>query len=220
MKKKTIAIVGSGPADLLADLKDFENDVDIWIGADRGAYWIAKAGLPLAYALGDFDSADDVENDFIRQHAEQIDVYPAEKDETDMEIAISKAISLDPARLFLFGVTGGRLDHEIINIQQLFLLRERGISGVIADSSNMLELAYPGIHELEEEEAYPYISFVPFSEKVIGITLEGFLYPLEKKDIAWGSTLCISNRLLSKTGTFSFEKGILLVVKSRDAIQK
>ena len=216
----TVAIVGNGPAELLADLKSFGPYVDKWIGADLGAYRIVSAGLPLTYALGDFDSGNDEENAVIRKYAEQLEKYPSEKDETDMEIAISKAISLKPERLFLFGVTGGRLDHEIINVQQLFLLKERGISGIIADRSNILEMAYPGIHEVEEDVDYPYISFLPFSGEVRGITLEGFHYPLEKKDIGWGSTLCISNRLLSKTGTFSFEKGILLIVKSRDAIQE
>ena len=61
-----------------------------------------------------------------------------------------------------------------------------------------------------------YISFVPVSLNINGLTLEGFKYPLKDCHISIGSTLCISNELIRDYGTFSFSEGILIVVRSSD----
>ena len=60
-----------------------------------------------------------------------------------------------------------------------------------------------------------YISFVPLTLKLRS-TLDGFKYPLKNRHISIGSTLCISNELISDNGTFSFSEGILLVIRSSD----
>jgi thiamine pyrophosphokinase len=61
-----------------------------------------------------------------------------------------------------------------------------------------------------------YVSFIPISHEVHGITLEGFKYPLKNCHIHLGSTLCISNELINELGTFSFHDGIILMIRSRD----
>jgi thiamine pyrophosphokinase len=63
---------------------------------------------------------------------------------------------------------------------------------------------------------FPTISFIPITKEVFGLTLEGFYYPLKGAKIKMGSTLSISNKLIRNNGTFSFEDGIVLVVRSRD----
>lgn len=216
---KTVAIVGNGPVNLLPDLFLFQDEINYWIGADKGAYHLAVKGIQVEYALGDFDSLTEEEKQFTFMHSNNNKEFLAEKDETDIELALNKAFELNPDRIFLFGVTGGRLDHELINIQLLYAIKDRGIRGIIVDQSNQIEMLFPGEYQITENRFYPYISFIPYTQHVKGICLTGFYYPLTNKNITWGSTLCISNRLLSKSGTFSFEKGIVLLVKSCDTIQ-
>ncbi|WP_099158048.1 thiamine diphosphokinase [Virgibacillus ndiopensis] len=216
----TIAIVGNGPTNLLPDLALYKDLVNIWIGADRGAYTLIKNQIKPDYAVGDFDSINVEEKEQIKNYAMNFLEYPVEKDQTDLEIAILKAYELNPVKIYLFGVTGGRLDHELINIQTLYSIMKNQISGVIVDKNNQLEMVTPGRHYLSFDKNYPTISFVPHTENVDGLTLDGFYYPLVNQTISWGSTLCISNKLLLKNGTFSFSKGILLLIKSRDAIEE
>lgn len=211
-----IGIVGSGPKQLLPDLKQYEEKIDFWIGVDRGAIEILREKLPLHYAIGDFDSVDDMERGYIQDKAREFDQHPAEKNETDLELGLEKAMSLKPKEIYLFGVTGGRLDHELINIQQLLAIKQNNIDGFIVDTKNLIQIAIPGNHIISKDDKYPYISFIPFSEKVENITLNGFYYPLSEETIHYGSTLCLSNELVSNNGTFFFENGILLVIKSRD----
>ena len=211
-----IGIVGSGPEQLIPDLHDYKNKIDIWIGADRGAATLLNQQLTIDYAVGDFDSIDDQTLATIQLSAYQLKKFPVEKDETDLEIAIHLALSLKPDHVYLFGVTGGRLDHELINIQLLSTFLNHQVNAKIVDKHNVIELKSPNRYEVQAEKLYPYISFVPLTPTVKGLTLQGFYYPLENKDITWGSTLCISNKLLGNYGTFSFNEGILLLIKSRD----
>lgn len=212
-----IGIVGGGPEYLLPDLSTYKEEIDIWIGADRGAWTLTRFGLHVHYAVGDFDSTKDEEKEAIEKIASHLSLYPAEKDKTDIEIAILKAFELQADTIYLFGVTGGRLDHELINIQLLHLISEKNIRGFLIDKDNKLELTTAREHIVKHDKDYPNISFIPFTQEVKGLSLTGFYYPLENETITWGSSLCISNKLLSNSGTFSFSEGILLLIKSRDA---
>lgn len=212
----TIAIIGNGPSELLPELSKYNKEVDIWIGADRGALTLINQEIEVAYAVGDFDSISELENERIKNTAKTYLRYPAEKDYTDIEIALLKAYELNPTKIFLFGVTGGRLDHGLVNIQLLYSIIKKDIQGIIVDKYNKIELTTPNYYTVEYDDDYPYISFLPFSEHVKNLTLTGFYYPLENKNISWGSTLCISNKLLSNKGTFYYTDGILLLIKSRD----
>ncbi|WP_430786023.1 thiamine diphosphokinase [Virgibacillus flavescens] len=212
----TIGIVANGPKELIPNLFHFRDEIDIWIGADRGALLIADKDIRLDYALGDFDSIDENEENKIKESAVTFKKYPSEKNQTDIELAIEKALELQADTLYLFGVTGGRLDHELINFQMLYMLNNRSCKGIIIDKFNHVELFLPGTHHIVKDEDFPNISLVPFSENVRSISLTGFYYPLKNFDLNWGSSRCISNKLLLNNGTFSFDEGILLLIKSCD----
>ncbi|GAB4072431.1 thiamine diphosphokinase [Barrientosiimonas marina] len=209
-----IAIMGNGPVELIPDLSDCEPDV--WIGADRGALVLLEKGITPDYAVGDFDSMSFDEQAKVERGADVFEKYPVEKEETDLDIALNKAYDLHAETISLFGVTGGRLDHALINMQLLYPMKSRNVSGAIIDQQNQLELAMPGEHEIRYDMDYPTISFIPFTQQVKGLTLHGFYYGLADKTLLWGSTRCISNRLISNSGTFSFDEGILLIIKSCD----
>lgn len=216
MNSLTVGIIGNGPEHLIPDLDDYKDKVDVWIGADRGAAQIMKYHLTLDLALGDFDSVTANELGLIRAYANQFEQYPAEKNETDMEIAVNQAFRMKPQVILLFGVTGARIDHELINIQLLRVIAKQGVKGIIIDKYNAIEWTNPGRHQITYDPEYETISFIPLTEKVAGITLEGFYYPLEKENIHLGSTRTISNKLTAKSGTFSYDQGILLLIKSSD----
>lgn len=211
-----IGIMANGPTHLLPDISIYNEEIDTWIAADGGALVLINKQIKLNYAVGDFDSINENENNLVKQYSDNYKRYPAEKDLTDIEIALLKAFELNPDKIYLFGVTGGRLDHELINIQLLYSIVKKDIRGIIIDKQNIIELTTPNSYKIEHNAAYPNISFVPFSKVVTGLTLSGFYYPLENKDIRWGSTLCISNKLLSSKGGFLYREGVLLLIKSRD----
>ncbi|MED1864280.1 thiamine diphosphokinase [Fictibacillus nanhaiensis] len=212
-----ISIVAGGPELLIPDLKPYDLASDhIWIGVDRGTLFLLRSGFFPQHAYGDFDSVSDDEKRIIMNSSIKVNQYQSEKDATDMEIALEWALKQNPEQILIFGATGGRLDHELMNIQLLYRTLSVRADVRILDTRNEISLHLPGCYNIEQDHRYSYISFLAKSEKVTGITLEGFKYPLEQADLQAGSSLCVSNELVNKSGTYSFDSGIILMVKSRD----
>ncbi|MGD6958718.1 thiamine diphosphokinase [Rossellomorea aquimaris] len=213
-----INIVASGPGRYIPELKVYDGEVVKWIGVDRGVFTLLEQSIEPWVAFGDFDSVSDEEWLLIQEKVQEVNRYKPEKDETDLELALNWAIDQNPDNINIFGATGGRLDHFMGNLQLLMMpsLVEKDIQVEIIDVQNRLYLASAGEHSVEKNKDLHYISFVPVTDFVENITLSGFKYPLKKRNIFRGSTLCISNELIQSSGTFSFSNGILMVIRSSD----
>ncbi|MFK4424372.1 thiamine diphosphokinase [Bacillus mycoides] len=214
--KMIIHILAGGPAEYCADFSRYENEEVVWAAVDRGVYRLLKRGITPSVAFGDYDSVTDEELAWMRQQTNELHIVPREKDQTDLEIAISWALEQKPKLIRIFGATGGRLDHGLANIQMLLKGLEVNIEMCIVDNKNEIMVKKFGMYIIEGNEHFPYVSFVPVTERVEGITLHGFKYPLTNKTIEWGSTLCISNELIEEKGNFSFTSGILMMIRSTD----
>ncbi|MBN8191507.1 thiamine diphosphokinase [Bacillus sp. NTK074B] len=213
-----INIVAGGPERYIPELKAYSSEITKWIGVDRGVYFLMEQHIKPWVAFGDFDSVSSKELEEITGTVQEVNRFQPEKDETDLELALNWAIEQKPEKINIFGATGGRLDHFMGNLQLLMMpsLLEKGIPVEIIDVQNRIYLAKSGEHSVAEIPEYQYISFVPVTENVEGITLTGFKYPLNNRNIPRGSTLCISNELIQSSGTFSFSNGILMVIRSSD----
>ena len=87
-----IVILAGGPAqnfEKLISRYQLEKET-IFIGVDRGAYCLMRAGYPLDMAIGDFDSLTEAEYQAVFSYAKKIEKSPAEKNDTDLELEIFK----------------------------------------------------------------------------------------------------------------------------------
>src|SRR5699024_7130255 len=144
-----VGIMGYGPVNHLPDLDLYSQDVDVWIGADRGIVTLMKIEIHVNYTLGDFDAIDSNQKKTVQQKADVFEIHPPEKDKTDLEIALQKALSLEPDTIYLFGVTGARLDHALLNLQLLHKMIHNNIRGMIIDKWNEVEMAVPGTYNVK-----------------------------------------------------------------------
>ncbi len=213
-----INILAGGPENLLPDLTNYDEEDALWVGVDRGVFHLLKRNIYPLRAFGDFDSVTKEELTFIEEHVTEINRYKPEKDETDMELALNWALKQKATTIRLFGATGGRLDHLLANLHLLLnpLKQNNPTSVYLIDCKNIVFLKGPGQYSIEKMAAKKYVSFIPLTLDVFNLTLEGFKFPLKNRHISLGSTLCISNELISDYGTFSFSEGILIVIRSDD----
>lgn len=213
-----INILAGGPEELLPDLSEYNEENSIWVGVDRGVYHLLNRDIHPTIAFGDFDSVSQEEWKFIKEQVSELKQFKPEKDETDMELALNWALDQDPDTIRLFGATGGRLDHLLANVHLLLnpLKTKSSIYVTLIDRYNKIFLKNPGRYTIEKRQREKYISFIPLTLDVTDLTLEGFKFPLKNRHISLGSTLCISNELISDYGTFSFSEGILIVIRSHD----
>ena len=211
-----IHILAGGPVENCADFSEYESEEVTWAAVDRGVYHLLQKGMTPAVAFGDYDSVTTEELAWMQTQTEELHIVPREKNQTDLEIAIHWALEQKPKVIRIFGATGGRLDHGLANIQMLIKGLQTDAKMYIVDNKNEISVKKVGTYTIEKNKQFPYVSFVPVTEVVTGITLRGFKYPLTNKTIEWGSTLCVSNELASENGTFSFTSGILMVIRSTD----
>ncbi|WP_417900591.1 thiamine diphosphokinase [Bacillus haimaensis] len=211
-----INIVAGGPPENIPAFGADTSETVTWVGVDRGVHYLLEQNIIPSKAFGDFDSVTPAELVEMKRKITDLDLFPSEKDETDTELAVNWAMAQNPTSITMFGVTGGRLDHFLGNVQLMLKGNQNGITIEIQDNQNILTLVNPGFYTMKKDENLPYISFLPISPTVSGITLDGFKYPLKNRNIKWGDTLCISNELDTENGTFSFKDGILMMIRSRD----
>ena len=53
----------------------------------------------------------------------EIELYPHDKNETDLELAIQRAMDLNPKQIIMIAALGGRLDQTVANITLLSDIR-------------------------------------------------------------------------------------------------
>lgn len=217
---ETISIMLGGPASSTPSIPTQEND-DKWIGVDHGAIHLIESGIIPTIAIGDFDSVTKKEKAQIDRKIKDVRLFPSEKDNTDAELAVQLAFNeLNAEQVFLYGATGGRLDHLLSNLfmilQPQFIKYASKIK--IIDVQNTLSFYLPGKHKLKKETDKAYIAFICLTP-VKKLTLKKMKYSLEKESFASPISLA-SNEFLDETAYFSFEKGIIAVVQSKDKVKE
>ncbi|MCD8110908.1 MAG: thiamine diphosphokinase [Clostridiales bacterium] len=195
-------------------------DIGVWdcvISADSGLNFCCEAGIWPDVILGDFDSADpDVLRVFQKKCPERILTFPARKDETDTELAILHAIRAGADRITLLGATGSRLDHVFGNLQLLLPAMEAGAACVILDEHNRIRMIRDTLTIRREEQFGRYVSLLPFTPQVEGLTLTGFVYETENFTLTSGKARGVSNEIRDEEARIEMKSGILLVIESRD----
>jgi len=185
------------------------------IGADRGAQFLIENGFTPNIAIGDFDSVTKEQYDIIQLKSKEILSFDAiDKDYTDTELSFLHAIERGSTEIILLGGLGTRFDHSIGNIQLLSLALHKGIKACLIDAHNQIRLIHDSLNV--QRDQYHYISLLPYSEVVTGITLEGFKYPLHNATIKKGESIGVSNELIDDDATIHILSGQLLVIQSND----
>ncbi len=170
-------------------------------------------------AVGDFDSVEPQVLERFRQREQiRFERHRPEKNETDTELAFTIAQEAGVTDIVLMGATGTRLDHVLSNIHLLKAAMDRGLRCQLLDAHNRIRLAEGRTVFVKTEESYPFVSFVPLTMEVKGVTLTGFKYPLVDHDLILGQEcgLCVSNELAAEEAVLDFTQGLVLVIEARD----
>lgn len=210
MQKCVILTGGTKPTGKLP-LK-FLAEADFLICADGGANSAFHLGYVPDLIVGDLDS---VEPEVLKAYRDKgcpVQIYPAEKDYTDTELSLELALARSPQEIILLGATGSRLDHSLANVLLLvpYSLKHSGLK-MVGDNyeawicrGETTVVGQPG----------DLVSLLALTPQVKEITLTGFQYPLQREDLAMGSSRGISNVLLQTQGRITFSEGIMLVVRT------
>ena len=194
-----------------------KNNYQTMIACDSGMEFFWRNNICPDLILGDFDSADpDIVNVFRQREDVDLEQFPSQKDWTDTELAVRRALELAPDRIDLVGVTGSRLDHVMGNLQLLALGLESGVPMFILDAHNRIRLIDRPLTIKKEEQFGEYISLIPHGGLVGGLTLKGMKYLLSGATLTPDISLGISNEIIDEEAQIIFTVGRLFVFETRD----
>jgi thiamine pyrophosphokinase len=195
---------------------DLIHPEDYLIGADRGADFLVRHGFVPHLSLGDFDSVTPDQMRLIQDTSlELMACDPVHKDWTDTELGLREAVSRGYTDIRIIGGLGTRFDHSLANVHLLRQAAEQGCEARLVDEHNEIRLC-TGHCRLESDARYRYVSLLPLTPMVKGITLDGFQYPLTDAALTLGWSLGVSNVLIAQEGTVTIADGLLLIIRSRD----
>jgi thiamine pyrophosphokinase len=173
--------------------------------ADAGADHARAAGLEIALAVGDFDSAAEP------PRGVEVERHPAEKDATDLELALDAALALEPRRLLVLSGVGSRLDHFAV---ELGLIASPRLAGVEVDAV----FDDTAVHVVRRERRLAghvgeLVSLVPVHGPAVGVRTDGLRYALRDETLDAGSSRGTSNVFAEPEATISLERGVLLAIR-------
>lgn len=162
------------------------------IAADSGIRHATTLGVMPELWLGDFDSAPaEVDAAFASLPRQ---VFPADKDKTDGELAIAEALRLGATSLVLAGAFGGpRADHAFLHLAQAVSLAEAGTEVILTSGRQEGVPLLPGTADFDYVDGTLF-SVLAFSQ-LSGLSEAGAKWPLNSVEVPFGSSLTMSNEV-------------------------
>jgi thiamine pyrophosphokinase len=179
------------------------------IAADGGASTALAFGLSPDLVVGDFDSIDDAT--LARISHLPIDRHPRDKDATDGQLAIERALDRHPSHLYLLGYLGGpRLDQFVANV---LLLTRLTVPTTVFDERNEAHLLRAGEVYTWSPEPTETVSLLPLSGNVTGVQTSGLRWRLNAETLDLGETRGVSNEPVAAEASVSIARGRLLLTR-------
>lgn len=202
--KNRCVIVGSMNVD--SRIQDYLEDSFV-IAADGGLLNLEKSNITPDLILGDFDSLG------FEPEGENVIKYPVKKNDTDMMLAVKKAIDLGYKEIVIFGGCGGRLDHTLANINTMVYALEKGANISILDSQNDMYITDDSLRQSRRDK--DNISLFAIEEKAV-VDIEGAKYSGKNIVISNNTTLGVSNSFADDEVKISVVEGTILVIVSNE----
>ena len=205
---RRVVIFGSAPSPDWSFLRRYLRSDDAVICADGGRNTAEQLGLSPDWYVGDDDSGGHAGNC-------PADLLPSEKDVTDLDMAVSRALREGCQTLLLCGCTGGRQDHHFSAVGQLERIWRAGAEGMILDPWNEIRLLTPGITEVANTPEYHYFGIVPLDQTLEQVTITGAKYEISQVNLYRWESLGISNECVpGQKCTIEVKSGIGLLIRS------
>jgi thiamine pyrophosphokinase len=178
------------------------------IAADSGLHVADQLGFGVDVVVGDLDSADP---EALERDGLEIDRHPRAKDQTDIVLALDRALDVGARHVVVVSGGGGRLDHALANLLVLAAPRyaPMGVRALIGDA----EVVVVRDRHAMTGEPGSVVSLFAIDGPAHGVVTEGLRYPLHHETLEPLSSRGVSNELAARQATVALSAGVLLVVR-------
>jgi len=202
---RSIVIVGGGEDWQKEKVISFCQAADFIIAADSGLAILHELSITADLIIGDLDS---VSPNILQHYATvPIEKFPDKKDFSDSELAIKKALSMNPKEIILLAVTGNYFDHSYASIINLFRNRHSCTIKIITSNAT--------IFPITEKTTLLHLKGRRFSLfplcNIVNFSMLGAKYNSPKKNLKVAD-YSLSNVIVGERLEINLEKGMLFCV--------
>ena len=207
---RTTALVITGGGRVRAPLPDGLDDVLV-IAADGGVAEAFRLGLHVDVLVGDMDSASPQEVARAQAQGGRIERYPADKDATDLELAMDHAVREGATRIVVAGGDSGRLDHLLGNA--LVLASPTWASAEVEAVLGAARLVVVRGERTIAGSPGDLLSLFAVGGTAHGVTTQGLRWALDDDDLPAATSLGISNEFVGERATIRVREGVVVAVQ-------
>lgn len=186
---------------------------DFILCADGGTRHAQALGLQPQLIIGDMDSTSTTVLQAFHDAGVTIERYSRDKNETDLELAIHRAIMHNPKEIVIVAALGGRMDQTLANIT--LLCDVRLVPFNIRLDDGVEEIFFVQKQAQIEGRSGDVVSLIPWGEPVHGVYTHGLKWSLDHETLHPSKTRGISNEMLADTAQVEISSGLLLVIHRR-----
>jgi thiamine pyrophosphokinase len=208
---KTI-VISNG---ILENLAAWQNDLDqadLILAADGGACNARALGMVPHVLVGDSDSLDAETARWLAEHGTRVVRHPADKDETDLELALLYAVEAGATEIAILGAWGGRPDQAVANLHLLAHPRLAGRRARILGAGYEMLLLRGGEETSLATAPGDTVSLIPLAGDAHGVHTAGLRWALDGDTLHFGPARGVSNQATAPKVRVQLEEGLLLVV--------
>lgn len=193
-------------------VRETPEPTDLTIAADAGWKNAQMLGVTPQVLVGDFDSLGEPQ----APAGTEIVRVPAEKDDTDTQLAVRLALERGADEIVLIAGLGGRADHTLSTLAILEDLRTRRVQAVLTDGHNRVRFLRAGSLLIPRDPCFRYLSLIAVTECVRGVTVEGCKYPLHNAALQRRRQYAVSNEIVGNAALIAVRRGAVYVIESSD----
>jgi thiamine pyrophosphokinase len=186
-------IVADSPLAVTAEaLASLAKLSDLIVAADGAASRCLAAGVEPDIVVGDLDSLEPADEKRLRALEVSFEVVPAEKDDSDLDLAIDAARRLGATSVVAVGVLGGRVDHELAALGTLARAADLAPRLITSEASAfVLSPQGRSAFQIEGPAVFSLMSLLGTAE----VSCAGSRWTLTKARLEPISSLGLSNRV-------------------------
>lgn len=204
-----IIIFANGNLPNLEKARQLIRPDDFILCADGGTRHAVALNIKPNLVIGDLDSITKEERRKMEELGVDVLEFPRDKNETDLELAINHALTLNPDQILIVAALGGRMDQTLANIALLSNLQLAAFNIKLVDGVE--ELFFCRDQAQVEGRSGDIVSLIPWQGKVTGVFTENLRWHLHHETLYPDKTRGISNEMTSDTATVSIKSGLLLI---------
>jgi len=203
----------NGPLPNLQPVRRLIGLGDTLIAVDGGTRYILALKLLPSLVLGDLDSLAVDDRQRLQTAGVEIHAYPADKDETDLELALRYTLEMGYRTLRIIAAVGGRLDQTLANLS---LLTDPRLSRLDVRFDDGVDEAF-FVRQCASIPGQPgdTVSLLPWGILAKGVATDGLRWPLHGESLFPTRARGVSNIMLGKEARITLQSGLLLVVHHR-----